>query len=238
MHDASCVATVTPVVLPRGSLADFGALFTALADAGYDRTDRKYLTFAESAAWCGLTGGGPGEDDDRPGPENRYNSGPELATMGTACWGWAPAGHELLHALGAVLPGAPNATSGGHCWDDEDIMCYDDGGIPNPPGHLVKVCPGAPENQIDCEGDDYFNVRPPAGSWLANHWNVANSQYLIATPALDYTARPWPRTGSRSVCRRDPLSTATCGRRCYRPVPSRCSRPARPATTYAGCSGR
>jgi hypothetical protein len=59
-------------------------------------------------------------------------------------------------------------------------MCYDDGGIPNPPGGLVKVCPGAPENQIDCGGDDYFHTNPAAGSYLATHWNVARSQFLVS----------------------------------------------------------
>ncbi|MEQ4301021.1 hypothetical protein ABNF97_06455 [Plantactinospora sp. B6F1] len=182
VHDASCVPTVTRVVVPNGTLGDFGDTFDALKSAGYNSTSRKYLAYAETTSWCGLGGGGPGANDSRPGAENRYNSGPELATMGTGCWGWAPSAHELLHTLGAVLPGAPNATAHGHCWDDEDIMCYDDGGIPNPPGQLVKVCPGAPENQLDCNHDDYYNVRPAAGTWLASHWNVANSQYLISTP--------------------------------------------------------
>ncbi|MEJ3749266.1 hypothetical protein WEI85_39140 [Actinomycetes bacterium KLBMP 9797] len=179
VHDRSCVPTVTGLVVPDGTLNAFGTAFTALKNAGYNRTDRKYVMYAETTAWCGLGGGGPGAGDDRPGAENRYNSGPELATLGTNCWSWAATGHELLHTLGAVLRGAPNATANGHCWDDEDIMCYDDGGIPNPPGGLVKVCPDVYENYVDCGHDDYFHVSPPAGSWLASHWNVANSQYLI-----------------------------------------------------------
>jgi peptidoglycan hydrolase-like protein with peptidoglycan-binding domain len=196
VHDASCVPTVTRVVVPAGSLADFGRTFDALKSAGYGRTDRKYVAYAETDAWCGLGGGGPGAGDDRPGSANRYNSGPELATVGSGCWGWAPTAHELLHTMGAVLAGAPHASAHGHCWDDEDIMCYDDGGLPNPPGGLVKVCAGAPENQLDCGHDDYYSTRPPTGSWLANHWNVANSQFLIAAPNLDFPSYPAAAVGA------------------------------------------
>jgi hypothetical protein len=182
VHDAACVPTVTTAVVANGTLSNFNSTVTALTSAGYDSTNRKYLVYAETTAWCGLGGGGSGANDDRPGSENRYNAGPDFATVGSGCWGWAPSAHELLHTLGAVLPGAPHATSSGHCWDDEDIMCYDDGGIPNPPGALVKVCAGAPENQIDCNHDDYYSTQPAAGSWLASHWNVANSQFLMTTP--------------------------------------------------------
>ena len=183
-HDRLCMPTVTTVVVPNGTLSNYATTLTAIRNAGYNRTDRKYLGFAETGAWCGLAGGGTGADDDRPTSDNRYNTGADLATVGSGCWGWAPAGHELLHTLGAVVATAPHATSNGHCWDDEDIMCYDDGGIPNPPGAIVKVCAGAPENLIDCNHDDYYSTKPVAGSWLATHWNVANSQFLISSEPL------------------------------------------------------
>ena len=35
--------------------------------------------------------------------------------------------HELTHTLGGVLGTAPHATKNGHCYDDADLMCYDDG---------------------------------------------------------------------------------------------------------------
>jgi hypothetical protein len=187
VHDRFCVPTVTTVVVANGTLSSYSATNTAVKNAGYNRTDRKYLAFTETSSWCGLAGGGIGANDDRPGAENRYNTGGDLASVGSGCWGWAPATHELLHTLGAVVSTAPHATAYGHCWDDEDIMCYDDGGIPNPPGALLKVCAGAPENQLDCNHDDYYNVNPPAGSWLAGHWNVANSQFLLTTPPATVT---------------------------------------------------
>ncbi|MEJ3744394.1 hypothetical protein WEI85_14000 [Actinomycetes bacterium KLBMP 9797] len=190
-HDRYCKPTVSSLVVPNGELNAFEPLVSALKAAGYNRTDRKYVVFAETTAWCGLAGGGKGANDDRPGAENRYNVGPDMATMGSGCWRWATAAHELLHTLGAVVPTAPHASAYGHCYDDEDIMCYNDGGIPNPPGGIVKVCTDGPVDYIDCGNDDYFNVTPPAGSWLAAHWNVANSQFLLKSERVD----PAPAAG-------------------------------------------
>jgi len=180
VHDASCHATVDDVTIPQSSMTDENAVSTAIAAQGYNRADRKYLVWWDADA-CGLSFGNPG--DDSPGADNGNNSGPNYSMLGAqgVCFGWPASAHELLHSLGAVQRSAPHATTNGHCWDDEDIMCYDDGGIP--PGQtLTKVCAGAPENQIDCNEDDYFNTDPAPGSYLATHWNVANSEFLIDTP--------------------------------------------------------
>jgi hypothetical protein len=48
-------------------------------------------------------------------------------------------------------------------------------------GRLVPirtVCSSDNERLLDCHGDDYFNVDPEQDSWLAEHWNVANSSFL------------------------------------------------------------
>ncbi|GLZ31296.1 hypothetical protein Lesp02_34840 [Lentzea sp. NBRC 105346] len=173
-----CRAKVDNVVIPQSAMNNPQAVANQLAARGYNRNDRKYLFWHDSGG-CGVAWGSGG--DDRPGADNRYNFGPHYAAVGTGCWTWQASAHELLHTLGAVRSSAPNASKYGHCWDDEDIMCYDDGGLPNPPGHLVKVCPGAPENQIDCKGDDYFHTNPRPGSYLATHWNVARSLFLISS---------------------------------------------------------
>jgi hypothetical protein len=63
----------------------------------------------------------------------------------------------------------------------------------------VDFCVTGDRDRIDCNGDDYFNVNPPAGSYLDTHWNVANSAYLIKTaPAggvrtctVAYTKSDW-----------------------------------------------
>ncbi|KRV48144.1 hydrolase [Wenjunlia vitaminophila] len=176
--DSGCRATVDNVVIPQSSMATVDSITNAIKARGYNRTDRKYLFYYENSG-CGLAYGNGG--DDRPGADNPYNGGPHYAAMGTGCWTWQASAHEVLHTLGAVRSSAPHATAYGHCWDDEDIMCYNDGGIPNPPGALQKLCSGAPENQVDCHSDDYFNTNPPTGSYLTTHWNVANSQYLVGS---------------------------------------------------------
>jgi hypothetical protein len=173
--DANCRATVANVTIAQADMATVDTITNAIKAQGYNRADRKYVVWFDKDG-CGLAFGNGGNDS--PGAGNPYNGGPHYATVGTGCWSWQATGHELLHTLGAVQRSAPHSSAFGHCWDDEDIMCYDDGGLPNPPGGLQKVCPGAPENQIDCKGDDYFNTNPPAGSYLATHWNVANSAYL------------------------------------------------------------
>lgn len=173
-----CRAKVDNVVIPQAAMDDPGEVADALAARGYNRNDRKYLFWHDSGG-CGVAWGEGG--DDRPGADNPYNFGPHYAAVGNDCMTWQASAHELLHTLGAVQSSSPNATRYGHCWDDEDIMCYDDGGIPDPPGNLVNVCAGAPENQIDCNGDDYFHTNPSAGSYLATHWNVARSQYLTSS---------------------------------------------------------
>ncbi|MEU7789059.1 ricin-type beta-trefoil lectin domain protein [Amycolatopsis sp. NPDC049159] len=176
--DASCRAAVGNVVIAQGDMATVDTITNAIKAQGYNRADRKYVVWYDKDG-CGLAFGNGGNDS--PSSGNPYNAGPHYATVGTGCWSWQATGHELLHTLGAVQGSAPHSSAYGHCWDDEDIMCYDDGGLPNPPGGLVKVCPGAPENQLDCLGDDYFNTNPAAGTYLATHWNVANSAYLIAS---------------------------------------------------------
>ncbi|MCE7006668.1 ricin-type beta-trefoil lectin domain protein [Kibdelosporangium philippinense] len=177
VHDASCRAVVNNVVIAQSSMASVDSITSAIQAQGYNRSDRKYLVWYDTGG-CGLAFGNGGNDS--PGANNPYNAGPHYAMMGTGCWTWQASAHELLHTLGAVQRSAPNATLHGHCWDDQDIMCYNDGGIPNPPGNLVLKCANAPENQIDCNGDDYFHTNPPAGSYLATRWNVANSHYLTS----------------------------------------------------------
>ena len=54
-------------------------------------------------------------------------------------------------------------------------MCYSDGG-----SHaMVQICPTDREYLLDCNTDDYYSTYPNSGSWLAGHWNAANSQFLI-----------------------------------------------------------
>jgi hypothetical protein len=55
-------------------------------------------------------------------------------------------------------------------------MCYSDGTAL----FLRDICPGQ-EALFDCHGDDYFHPSPPAGSYLATHWNTARSEFLSSS---------------------------------------------------------
>jgi hypothetical protein len=128
--------------------------------------------------------------DARPGTENQNNSPGRIAAVFGPDSGLPPQGplgfdstmflHEALHTLGAVQPGAPHATSGGHCWDGGDVMCYNDGtsGSGNFSYDFCGQVGGEIYQPLDCHKDDYFSPAPPAGSYLASHWNVFDSVFL------------------------------------------------------------
>jgi len=162
------------VTVPAGSLASITTEAAALRTLGYNRTDRKYLMWTDATVLCGIA---TNYQDDRPAQDN-YNNGyaASFSRVDTPCWGrddHSTEAHELTHSLGAVQAGAPHGTLYGHCTDESDIMCYADG-LP-----LVTTCAPAQEYLLDCNGDDYFSTFPKAGSWLASHWNVASSKWLI-----------------------------------------------------------
>ena len=105
--------------------------------------------------------------------------------------------HELTHNMGGVQDGAPHASGNAHCYDGNDIMCYNDGGsyFQQPGNYLLGPADtgcsgsgiGAP---YDCNNDDYFNPNPPAGSYLASHWNSYDSVFLCPVDDCDAPATP------------------------------------------------
>jgi hypothetical protein len=187
--DASCQPTITSVEVPSDSISSFSSSTAYLASLGYSDPHRKYLVFVDAPnAACGLS---TIQFDSSPGPNNMNNGQvPQYAEVYQPCWvSGGPfvfpttAVHELMHTLGAVQPDAPHATTHNHCWDGADIMCYDDGD-----DHTQRnVCPERSSYMFDCGNDDYFNTAPPAGSYLATHWNVANSSFLEVVPPLRLT---------------------------------------------------
>jgi hypothetical protein len=155
------------------SFSDTAAELKAL---GYNRPDRKYLVWTDAAVLCGV---GSLYSDTRPGLNNLNNGyAPMYARVDAACWGYAE-GHELMHTLGAVQKSAPHATAAGHCFDQPDEMCYDDGSGAT----MITVCTGRNPALFDCNHDDYFYAGvPPLLNWLATHWNTFNSSWLLPAP--------------------------------------------------------
>jgi hypothetical protein len=93
--------------------------------------------------------------------------------------------HEVGHNLGAVQDSAPHSSLWGHCYDESDVMCYDDGGpYFTGGGSLVNVCAAMPSGMPvwDCGADDYYDGGTPApGSYLDDHWNLVDSGWLSWT---------------------------------------------------------
>jgi len=176
----NCVPVIAREVLPAGSLhKGFSATIKALKARGYTSKARKYLVFADDTKLCGI-----GQMYDDSSKTGNYNDGrvPMYARVDSGCWatpkGWhSTAAHELMHTLGGVQEDAPHSTPAGHCRDEKDVMCYDDDGR----GKVTvkTMCKGSSvEGLFDCKNDDYFNMVPRAGSYLATHWNPAKSSFL------------------------------------------------------------
>ncbi len=201
VHTADCLPVIKDVAVPKGSLdSDVWTTIAAVKAMGYKRTDRHYLMFADSDRLCGV-----GTLYDDPSPTHNENDGvyASYARVDAPCWSsdHSTAAHELTHTLGGVLPGAPHATTNGHCSDEFDIMCYDDSsGIA-----MRQACPPAQDQLLDCGHDDYFSTDPAPGSFLASHWNVADSSFLdtvaatVPAPDVSVTASASDALSGRRV---------------------------------------
>ena len=206
VHDANCApviikALIPPTRNPDGSVAarvesaDFGPSMQMVLAWGVangvdvHRSDRKYIVLVDGA---GLDGGNRCGVADSPiddlthGPGNVANSGPTYTRIEYICWSSenidafnynvsSTLAHELEHMLGAVNDHAPHANDG-HCTDNADVMCYG-------PLAQTRICPDDQEWLLDCNGDDYFNTAPPAGSFPWSAWNTADSAFLYVPPA-------------------------------------------------------
>ncbi|MCA1825014.1 MAG: hypothetical protein ABR520_01155 [Mycobacteriales bacterium] len=147
---------------------DFTSVTLAAQQAGYTKTNVDYTIFVD-ASWI-YCGQGSFADDTRPGVENLNNTGLDYAVVWDGCWLGRTPMHENGHNQGAVQAGAPNSTGAGHCNDQQDVMCYSDGG-PTDRGDFV-VCDD--RMRYDCGYDSYFDSAPERGEWLSDHWNIGS----------------------------------------------------------------
>jgi hypothetical protein len=173
-----CRVDVAEVQVPETALDSFTSNIDALATLGYNRTDRKYLIFADTNVYCGI---GSYIGDKRAGLGNRNNGGPAYGRVDAGCWSSVMAAHELTHSLGAVLQGSPNSSGGGSCTDDYDLLCGKD----RSNAAVRTICPRKHENRLDCGHDDYFSTNPRPNSYLAKNWNVAQSEFLLRSDGGD-----------------------------------------------------
>lgn len=188
LTDANCSLAINEVQVPTAAMNDFSVFINELDAQGFNHSDRRYLAWADANVYCGIAEVYADDSSNTiPGlpTSNANNANTQvpglIARVDNGCWGMANSveAHELVHTFGGVQPTAPNATQGFHCTDDADRMCYLDG---TPPGTLFQRCTGTnDENRLDCNNDDYFNTSPVPGSYLATHWNVANSAFLAAS---------------------------------------------------------
>jgi hypothetical protein len=178
--DSSCNISVIDIQLSTTGDDSIDNTISELQHLGYNRPDRKYLVWMDANVYCGIA---QVFSDDSSGQNNLSNGNGavagEVARVDSACWGLSSSNqsieaHELMHALGGVQTSAPHATKYSHCWDESDRMCYQDGSGST----MQQICPSSHENRFDCNHDDYYSTNPPPGSYLATHWNTANSSFL------------------------------------------------------------
>ncbi|WP_243056442.1 hypothetical protein [Nocardioides sp. SR21] len=180
--DGTCSAKVLNVTVPAGSFKTFDSSINALKALGYSNPARKYLMWVDGSGFniCGIALTYPYSTAGQSNPNNGLY--PQYARTDAPCWGQGGTAtshsveaHELAHTMGSVFSDAPHGTNAGHCYDESDTMCYADGGGKA----MQQICAADQESLLDCNDDDYYSTYPPAGSWLATHWNAADSQFLI-----------------------------------------------------------
>lgn len=179
--NSSCQPTIIRVTLSATGDDDMTKTMNELKDMGYNRTDRIYLMWVDSTIYCGIANI---SQNDIPDQSNPNNIGPRYSRIDSGCWGGRPEAHELMHNLGGVQLSAPHTTNQWHCTDQYDRMCEQASSYTYP-------CSSIEEGHYDCRKDDYFNTNPPAGSYLATHWNTANNRFLIGG-AIPPTPTPTP----------------------------------------------
>lgn len=162
--------------------ANYDDVVAELRGKGYNNPDKKYLVLFDTGDCkptgvpnqC-ATGVGTWWNDATRSTTNPANQPYSNSFAGISIV-WGPRYfhefgtatlHELMHSMGAVNTAAPYNTGAGHCWDDLDTMCYDDGGS-NPPGAVFSRCS---LSSIDCYSDAYYRVGASSG-WVSSNWQV------------------------------------------------------------------
>jgi hypothetical protein len=180
------------------------AVRASLQAAGHGRTDRKYLI------WNDATSDANGNNCGVSFVYYSADAAPTYGKTNAGCWGFANSVelHELTHGFGAVNPAAPNANGAWHCTDEYDRMCYNDGSGAT----LRYVCGSAQERLLDCNHDDYFDLREGSGVAV----NMAASSFLEVVPGtVDPSPTPTttaPTPTATTTSSPTPTVTKSCGK--------------------------
>jgi hypothetical protein len=193
--DASVTIETTQLpAIGKDASYTFDDVVSDLTERGFRKTSAIYAVFVANIDCCYSYGGqGSLMDDDSPSSANRNNGSAARfsmirlgATFDAATLALVFQ-HETGHNMGAVQNSAPHTSGAYHCYEANDIMCYDDGGpYFTGGGALVSVCPDpstAGMYVFDCGGDDYYNADPAPNTYLSDHWNVADSRWLTPVGA-------------------------------------------------------
>lgn len=171
--------TTAPVADGRYTYQDYA---NGVRNAGGRSQYRIYLGFVSGVQHEYPYGGQANiwNDDRRTGNANDY--GPSYSMVDSLTWSGAL--HELGHNIGAVQnpssnsSGPPHGSGAHHCWDENDIMCYNDSGPYFDNGGTIRTVCDTSTPEFDCRRDDYFNMNPASGSYLSRYWNTARSLFL------------------------------------------------------------
>jgi hypothetical protein len=161
----------------------FNGVSSAARAAGFNKPNVDYTIFYDGGPsdgnYCGVGGF---FNDQTPSASNANNLGNVHGITWNFCWDGITPMHENGHNQGAVQRNGRHSTgTGAHCYDDFDVMCYNDGGDldPGPPLATTDCSPapaGAAFTDIyDCGFNTYFDTQPAANSYLANNWNIGSA---------------------------------------------------------------
>lgn len=208
-YKVACVSGVIDVEVLETGDTSLAGIQAAAATAGFNRPKVDYSIFLDAPAvdYCGigdfytdetLSVNNANNNPTGAGPSYAVTHGRPGAPAGSGnCWPTTTPQHENGHNQGAVqgldgpnAVGAPHSTgSGGHCSQDNDVMCYDDDGDPT----TYPMTSDCATEKFDCEYDDYFDAAPESGEYLEIHWNIGSPlnrfiQFGVAVPEVRIAA--------------------------------------------------
>ena len=153
-----------------------------LRSLGYTSPDRIYSIVETGPSPNGLAGQAVIPPDDRA-TDNLANTGPWYDIV----WQLSASTlmHEQGHNMGAVQNSAPHSTDAGHCYQLNDVMCYNDGGLYFQDGGQMIACNQGQTLADEWDGGAYAQVV----AQFARRWFVGLRGDLIGLPSSSVTAR-------------------------------------------------